>query len=153
MNTNKSRRHLIAALAVLTALPLAAQPTGSPSRGGSRLDYLSGYLSLTDTQKTQAQAIFTAAETASEAARGQLDAARTSLNTAIKANASDAELDRLAAASGVIQGQLVAIQAKASTKFYALLTAEQKTKYDELMNRSSGGLPVGGPGGRGFGSR
>jgi hypothetical protein len=42
----------------------------------------------------------------------------------------DSELERLAAAVGTIQGQLTGIQAKASAKFYALLTAEQKTKYD-----------------------
>ncbi|MBL8234063.1 MAG: Spy/CpxP family protein refolding chaperone [Bryobacterales bacterium] len=148
MNTNNSRRYLIAAMAIFSVLPLAAQPPGRPSDGGNRLDFLAGYLSLSETQRTQAQAIFTAAETAGETARGQLEAARTSLNTAIKANATDAELDRLSAAMGVIHGQMTAIQAKASAKFYALLTAEQKTKYDELMNRGPGNRPVGGPGGR-----
>jgi Spy/CpxP family protein refolding chaperone len=154
MTTNKSRRYLIAAMMALSALPLAAQPGGGSVSGGStRIDYLAGYLSLSETQKAQAQEIFAAADTAGETARGQLEAARASLNNAIKTNASDAELDRLSAAAGVIQGQLTAIQAKAAAKFYALLTAEQKTKYDELTNRTPGGPPVGGLGGRGFGLR
>lgn len=128
------RRITILTLLTLSALPVLAQP--GPRTQASRLDYLSGFLSLTDAQKTQAQAIFDAAQTAAETARGQMDSARAALNTAIKANASDAELDRLAAAIGVIEGQLVAIRSKAEAKFYALLTVEQKTKYD---TRGSGG--------------
>jgi Spy/CpxP family protein refolding chaperone len=153
MHINQSRRFLIATLAAISALPLAAQPGGAALGAGTRIDYLAGYLSLSETQKAQAQAIFTAAEAASETARGQLEAARTSLSSAVKINASDAELDRLSAAVGVIQGQLTAIQAKAATKFYALLTAEQKAKYDELTNRIPGAPPAGGLGGRGFGLR
>ena len=133
-----NRRIITAALMLMAALPMAAQ--GPRSRGNS-LDFLAGYLSLTEAQKTQAKTIFDAAETASETARGSLTAARTALNTAVKANASDAELDRLSAAIGVIYGQLTAIQAKASAKFYALLTAEQKTKYDALQ--TSRGTPGG----------
>ena len=70
--------------------------------------------------------------------QGQSTAARDALKAAIKVNASDSELDRLAAATAVIHGQLEAIQAKASARFYALLTAEQKTKYDSLGNRQGG---------------
>lgn len=141
------RRLAILTLTVLAALPVLAQPgPGMRGGGGNRLDYLAGYLSLTDAQKTQAQAIFDAAAAATETARGQLDSARTALTTAVKANASDAEIDRLSAAIGVIHGQVTAIQAKAQAKFYALLTAEQKTKYDA---RGGGmGQGAGGPRGR-----
>lgn len=136
-------------LAALTAaIPAMAQgPREAGSPGGPRLGYLSGYLNLTDTQKTQAKAIFEAAATAATASRGQLDAAQTALRDAWKANASENELDRLGAAVGTVQGQLAGINAKAQAKFYALLTAEQKTKYDELANRTGGGR--GGPGRRG----
>ena len=138
---NMKRRLTILTLTILAALPLMAQPgMRGGFGGGNRLDYLAGYLSLTDAQKAQAKTIFDAAAAATETARGQSDVARTALNTAVKANASDAELDRLSAAVGVIQGQITAIQAKAQAKFYALLTAEQKAKYDA---RGSGG--PGGP--------
>jgi Spy/CpxP family protein refolding chaperone len=136
-----NRRLLTATLMLVAALPVLAQ---GPRGRGNSLDFLAGYLTLTDAQKTAATAIFAAAETASETARGSLTAARTALNTAVKANASDAELDRLAAAVGVIDGQLAGIQAKAQAKFYALLTAEQKTKYDALQAERG----PGGPGGR-----
>lgn len=132
---------LITTTALLMTFGAAAQgPRHGSDRNGTessadrttrRLDYLTGYLGLSEAQRTQAQTIFSAADTASETARGQLTAARDALNTAIRANASDAEIDRLSAAIGTIEGQLTAIQAKASARFYALLTAEQRTKYDQ----------------------
>lgn len=139
------RRLLLTAITAAFALPLAAQtpPSGT---GSGRLNFLAGYLSLTDAQKTQAQAIFTAADTAAQTANGALSAARTALNAVIKTNPPDAEVDRLAAAVGVIEGQLAAIRTKASAKFYALLTAEQKAKYDALL--ANGGGDGGGPGRR-----
>lgn len=105
-------------------------------RPGDRLEFLAGYLDLTDAQKTAAEAIFDAASKSAETALGQLTSARDSLRAAVKANAGDAELDRLAAAAGVIEGQLAAIRAKAEAKFYALLTTEQKAKYDSMGERA-----------------
>lgn len=131
-----ARRFLVAALAVFTAVPMFAQRGPGGSFGARSVEFLAGYLGLTDAQKTQAQAIFTAANTASETARGQMESAQTALRTAIKANAADAELDRLSATIGTINAQMTAIRAKAQAKFYALLTAEQKAKYDQLGDRS-----------------
>ena len=130
-----TRRLLTGLLAILSVTPIFAQRgrPGGPGGGESRgLDYLAGYLGLTESQKTQAQTIFDAAATASETARGQLSGARDALRAAAKANQSDAELDRLGAAVGAVEGQLAAINAKAVAKFYALLTAEQKAKYDQV---------------------
>jgi Spy/CpxP family protein refolding chaperone len=139
MKTLITRQFLTAALAICCAVPAFAQPAGTADRArGNRLDFLAGYLTLTDAQKTQAQSIFDAASTASETARGAAQSAHDALEAAIKTNPADAELDRLAAAVGVVHGQLAAIQAKAEAKFYALLTAEQKTKYDGLKNRTPG---------------
>ena len=132
-----TRRFLIPAMTLFVALSAFGQ---GPRRGGGRgLDFLVGYLGLTDSQRQQAQTIFDAARQSSETARGQLASAREALQAGIKANRSEAELDRLAAAVGTVEGQLIAIDAKASAKFYALLTAEQKAKYDELGNRSGRG--------------
>jgi Spy/CpxP family protein refolding chaperone len=136
------RRSVVAALALLTALPVLSQ--GFRGGAGNRLEYLTGYLSLTDAQKTQAKTIFDTASTANETARGQLTAAQGALSAAVKANRPDVELDQLAAAVGVIQGQMAATNAKTSAKFYALLTADQKTKYDALGNHGGGGGPGGG---------
>lgn len=143
------RRLMISSLAAMTLVTAAwAQTTTTTPASGAnrRLEFLAGYLSLTDAQKMQAQAIFDAAESAATTAAGAMTSAQTALRTAIKANAADAELDRLAAAIGVIQGQVAAIHAKAEAKFYALLTADQKTKYDALGQGSGG--PGGGKGPR-----
>jgi len=115
---------------------------GRPFGDGRRVDFLAGYLGLSDSQKTQAKAIFDASEQAAQTALGQLASARDALRLAVIDNKPDAELDRLAAAVGTVEGQLAAIHAKASAKFYALLTPEQKQKYDQLGERR-------GPGGRG----
>lgn len=127
-------------MALFAALPMLADDFRVPS--SNRLDFLTGYLGLTDQQKAQAKTIFDAAATATTTAEGQLTAARDALTAAIKANKPDADLDRLSAAVGTIHGQILAIHAKAETKFYALLTADQKTKYDAFETRT-GGSPGG----------
>lgn len=140
-----TKRNAIAAgLCLLVGLPLAAWQSNA---GGSsrRLNFLAGYLSLTDSQKAQAQTIFDNAATASETVRGQMESARTNLKTAVKANAAAAEIDRLSAVIGTLHGQATAIQAKAEAQFYALLTTDQKAKYDEMPGPGAGG--PGGPGG------
>lgn len=136
------RRLILAAFAALAAMPVLADDFRVP--GENRLDFLAGYLSLTDAQKAQAQTIFDAAKTALTTAQGQMTAAHDALTAAIKANKPDADLERLAAAVGTVEGQIAAINAKAEAKFYALLTADQKTKYDSFHDRANG--PGGGPG-------
>jgi len=134
------RRFLIGALAICTALPVMAQPRRGQGEGGRRLNYMAGYLGLSDSQKDQAKAIFDAAAASAETVMGQLKAAREALNQAVKEGQSDAQIDQLAAAVGVSEGQLAGIRAKASAKFYALLTDEQKAKFDEMkLGRRGGG--------------
>ena len=140
-----NRRLITTTLMMVAALPMMAQ---GPRSGGNSLDFLAGYLTLTDAQKTQAKTIFDAATAAADTAHGQLTAAQDALKAAVKANKSDAELDRLAAAVGVVEGQIAGIHAKAQAKFYNLLTAEQKTKYDTLQANRGGGAGFGGAGRR-----
>ncbi|MBM3794643.1 MAG: periplasmic heavy metal sensor [Acidobacteria bacterium] len=144
MNTIK--KTIASALLAAFALAAPASAQRPPHEGAgatmssSRLDFLAGYLGLTDSQKSQAKSIFDAASTASTTAQGQLAAARDALTAAVKTNAADTQLDRLAAAVGTVHGQIEAIRAKANAKFYALFTAEQKTKFDALGNRGQGGI-------------
>ena len=144
MNTQMTRRFLVATLAIATTIPNFAQE-GRPVDGSRRLDFLAGYLGLSEAQKTQAKAIFDAAGQAAEMPLGQLAGARDALRQAVKDNKPDAELDRLAAAVGTLEGQLAAIHAKASAKFYALLNSEQKQKYDQLRDRPGPGRRGGDP--------
>jgi Spy/CpxP family protein refolding chaperone len=128
-------------LALLLSAAVLAQGRGGHGPGGprgNRIDFLATVLSLTDAQKTQATAIFDAAETASTSLRETQALQRTALNDAAKSNAADASIDQLAATLGATSGQLAAIQTKAFAKFYALLTTEQRTKLDELHANGKG---------------
>ncbi|HEY3441061.1 MAG TPA: periplasmic heavy metal sensor [Paludibaculum sp.] len=140
-----TRRILTVVLAACAALPVMAQGgMGGPGGGrGNRVDFLAGYLSLTADQKTAAKAIFDAAEASAQTVAGQMKSAHDALRQAIKDGKTDVELDTLSMPIGTLSGQITAIQAKAQAKFYALLTAEQKAKYDEMR----GGMGMGGFGG------
>ena len=74
-----NRRLLTATMMIVAALPMMAQGPRGARGGGNSLDYLAGYLTLTDSQKTQAKTIFDAANAATETARGQLTAAHDAL--------------------------------------------------------------------------
>jgi Spy/CpxP family protein refolding chaperone len=132
----------------------AAQGRGARAMGGGtppdpetmiqmRVSRLATLLTLTDDQKAKATSIFTSAYTASEVPRGSLQSNRESLAAAVKKNDA-AAIDTLAITLGNLSGQLTAIESKAEAAFYAILTAEQKAKYDAMPG---GGLRApGGPG-------
>jgi hypothetical protein len=103
-----------------------------------RVNSLATLLDLTDAQKASATAIFTNAQAADQSIQTSLQEARQSLPDAIKKN-NFAQIDTLAVTIGTLTGQLTAIDGKAQAASYAILTADQQTKYDTL--------PPGGPGG------
>ena len=116
--------------------------TADPAeRIARRVEFLKALLTLTDAQATQATTIFTNAEAAATTPRASLETARASLKDSIKSN-STANIDSLSTQIGTLTSQLTAIQSKAEAAFYALLTADQKTRYDAV----GGGR---GPGGGG----
>jgi len=110
-----------------------------------RVNRLATQLSLTDAQKTQATKIFTDAQTASETARQAMQTARQRLGDAIKTN-NAASIDQLARDIGAATTDLTSIESKAQAAFYAILTADQKAKYDSMPGRGMGGPGMmGGP--------
>ena len=123
-------------------------PSGTPPDPQTmiqmRVSFLATLLNLTDAQKSQALTIYTNAFTAAQTLQTPLEADRQNLTTAIKSN-NTASIDQLAAAIGSADGQRLAINSKADAAFYALLTADQQTKYDALPH----GGPGRGPGGSG----
>ncbi len=151
MSTTRRGTFALAGILALAAasVPIVLAQPGSGNRGGDRLEYLTGYLVLTDGQVTQAKTIFDAESTATTTARGQLESAHTALTDAIKASKSDAELDRLAATAGVISGNISAIHAKTTVKFAAILTSAQRDKFFALQDRQGGGMRPTGRGPRG----
>jgi Spy/CpxP family protein refolding chaperone len=144
----------ISALGVLLSATLLAQ--GPRANGGAppdpatmvanRVARLTTLLSLTTAQASQATTIFTNAVTATAALQTTLATDRDSLKTAVKSNLTST-IDQLAASIGTLQGQSLGIQSKADAAFYAILTADQKTKFDQLGDH--GGPGFGGPGGPG----
>lgn len=113
----------------------------------NRVDFLANALGLSADQKTQATTIFTNALNASQTIQTSLHTAHQSLGDAVKKN-DLATIDTLSATIGSATGQLTSINSKADAAFYAILTADQQTKFDSLR-RGPGG--PGGPGAGRFG--
>lgn len=107
-----------------------------------RVEFLTALLTLTTAQASQATTIFTNAAAAVTPLQTSLETAHTSLKAAVQSN-NTAQIDQLAAQIGTLSGQVLAARNKAEAAFYALLTAEQRTRYDAAGDR--------GPGGRGRG--
>lgn len=145
---------LITISAVAAALVFAQRPQhdngGTPADPQTmierRVNFLTTLLSLTDAQKASATTIFTNAYSATVTPRADLQTARDSMAAAVKAG-NTATIDTLATTIGTATAQLVSAESKAEAAFYALLTADQKAKYDAMPHGGFGG----GPGPRGFG--
>ena len=103
---------------------------------------LTTLLGLTTAQQTQAANIFTTAFTAGQTIHTSLQTDQQTLLSAIKAN-DTATIDQVTANIGTLQGQLASINAKSNASFYAILTADQKTKYDALPSQGPGFGPHG----------
>jgi Spy/CpxP family protein refolding chaperone len=151
----RNRTLTLAMLAAAALLPatLSAQRFGPRADGAppdpaalvaNQVARLTTQLSLTAAQATQATTIFTNAQSAAAPLRTSLNTNHESMRTAVKNNAIST-IDQLAATSGLLTGQLEAIQNKANAAFFAILTADQQAKFD----LGPGGF--GGPGGRGRG--
>ncbi len=147
---------LLATLVAAAAITASAQMRGGTAGAQAdpakmveaRVSMLTQVLGLTDAQKAQATKLFLDAQEASQRHREEIQVARQELQTAIKAN-DLAAIERNARDIGTATGEMTAIEARAQAAFYALLTADQKTKYDQMRGRGFGMGPGGmGPGGR-----
>jgi len=149
-----------AAIAVLSAGAILAQRPMHGEYGGStnppdvativahEVNFLTTLLTLTSGQQTQATTIFTNALNSITPLETNITTARTALSTAVQAN-DTAAITTQSTAIGGLEGQITAIQAKADAAFYALLTADQKTKLTamdgDFFDLGLGGIHI--PGG------
>jgi Spy/CpxP family protein refolding chaperone len=124
---------------VLTT-PTAPDPATVVADHVARLTRL---LTLTTAQAAQATTIFTNALAAVTPLETSLDADYTSIEAAVKSDAT-ATIDSLSASVGTLTGQIVDIQNKADAAFYAILTSAQQTIFN-----SRSGLGGRGDSGRG----
>jgi Spy/CpxP family protein refolding chaperone len=102
-------------------------------------------LSLTADQQAQATTIFTNAA-ANPTSHATMRTAETALKTAIQNN-DLAGIEQNATAMGNLHAQELVAHAKAEAAFYALLTPEQKTKYNQLEAEGNFGGGMGPRGG------
>jgi Skp family chaperone for outer membrane proteins len=141
---------VVAFMALMTVTGLVAQ--GGPGRRGGdrtpptaaemierRVQMLTTLLTLDASQQAQAKTIFANAQTEAEALRTKVDTAQDALQDAVKGAASDSQIDQLAASLGTLHGQSLAVQAKAQSKFRAILNAAQKEKLDAARGGFGGG--------------
>ena len=138
----------LSALAV-TLMSAQGGPTAqTPAQLAARqVSMLTTLLSLTSAQQASATTIFTTEETTLATSRTSLRQDESSLQTAIEANDS-ATIESDATAIGTLQGQGILARSQAEAAFYMLLTADQQTKYKQLLSH---GLIGKGPGGNGAG--
>jgi len=145
---NKRWMTLIAIGAVSGGMLLAQPPmaglggTGAGAAAGEglqrRIGLIAKVLDLTEDQKTQALAIFKDARAQALALAPQLKVQRQAIQDAVKNNPSDSTIQNLAAKQGELLSQLTVIRIKSTSKFYAILTPEQKEKAAELRGQLEG---------------
>jgi Spy/CpxP family protein refolding chaperone len=103
------------------------------SEGGmNQLALLTKMLSLTASQQQQTKTILDQEETAAKPLVEQLNEAWDSLASAEKAGAPESEIDVLARNIGNLSGEILALDAKAQSKIYGQLSAEQKQRVEQL---------------------
>ena len=138
----------LALLAALGLLPMAlaqTPPHTPPTPAGMAQHEVQRYttlLTLTPAQVEQATTIFTTEATARQNSRASERAAHQAMEAAIKSN-DTATIQSTATTMGQMSGEGMAAHALAQAQFYALLNADQKTKFGELEKEH---MMMGGPG-------
>jgi hypothetical protein len=134
-------------VAVLGLFPMAqAQTEHTPpspvQMAQHQVQRYSTLLSLNSSQVEQATAIFAAEATTHSGTWASEKAAHQALEAAIKANDKET-IQSTATKLGQMSGEMMASHALAQAQFYALLDADQKTKFAELEKEH---MMFGGPG-------
>jgi Spy/CpxP family protein refolding chaperone len=122
------------AIAQTTATPQARAAKGKGVRALVRKRMLKA-LNLTDTQTQQAKTILQSARQTAQPLAQQLKQDRAALTAAIEAGDS-AKIQQLSTDMGSLRGNVLAVRSQALSKFYALLTPDQKTKAEEFRQKA-----------------
>jgi protein CpxP len=121
------------------AQPNQTQPTvprGAENRHGRNFGYerLSRELNLTADQKEQVRSIFMNARSHREALAPKLREEREALKAAVKSG-NDREIDRIVQQNAQVNAEAEALHVKTMARVYAILTPDQKTKFDQLTSQ------------------
>jgi Spy/CpxP family protein refolding chaperone len=132
---------LLATLA--TGSTVAQRPGGFRTWARETVERMTERFGLTEQQKQQALVIYASVEENTRPLERKMADQRNALREAVKSNAPEWQIDQMAGALGAIASQLAALETKADAKFYALLTTEQRQKWDQPFPRFGRG-PGGG---------
>ncbi len=134
----------IAALVIgATVFALAQHPgMGEKMRGhgpGDMVEHISRELNLTDAQKDQVKALFEAQHATEEERHGKLEELRKQIDAATANGQFDENAVRnLANQQSQLMADEMVDHLRLHSKIYGLLTAEQRTKADQMMKRHGG---------------
>lgn len=153
----KKRILVIASIAVLVvAATVLALAQGHPGQGekmrghdpGEMIEHISRELSLTDAQKEQMKGILEAQRPTEEERHAKLEDIRKQIDAATAGGQFDeATVRPLANQQAQLMADEMVDHLRLHSKMYSLLTAEQRTKADQMMKMHGG--PGHGPGGPG----
>lgn len=99
--------------------------------GGPMVERLTRELSLSPDQQTQARTIFEQARQQTQSLNPKLRDERQALSAAIKSD-NESQIDQITRQGAQVNSRARAIHAKAMAKFYSILTADQKAKFDQV---------------------
>jgi Spy/CpxP family protein refolding chaperone len=99
-------------------------------------------LGLDAGQQASLNTILEDLQNSSDALHAELDQARSTLVAAAKSGTSESEIERLAGDLGALLARAVALQATAYSRFYALLTPDQKQRFDRMSDLPQGALTI-----------
>lgn len=118
--------------------PSAPTPSTNHATVRSRSDWmvqrLTKRLNLTADQQTRVKAIFADSRQQVHALAPQLRAERDALKAAVKTD-SESQIDQITQQNAQMTAQLEAVHVKAMAKVYAMLTPDQKAKFDHMDAR------------------
>jgi protein CpxP len=149
----KNRILIIASIAALVigatvfAVAHGLQEKHERGRGeghGDMVEHISRELNLTDAQKEQVKSIFDAQRSTEDERHAKLEDIRKQIDAATANGQFDETAVRtLANQQAQLMADEIVDHARIHSKIYGLLTAEQRTKADQMMKRHGG---PGGPG-------
>jgi Spy/CpxP family protein refolding chaperone len=110
---------------------------GAGDRQRFMLRRLTMQLALTPDQQEHIKAIFKETNQQSQALTAQFRQERRSLMTAVK-NDSEPQIDQITQQNAALNTQIEAIHLKQMAKIRSILTADQKVKFDQRIDRALG---------------
>ena len=111
--------------------PTTTRQQSPAGRSGYAARHLTRALNLTPDQQTKVKAIFADARQRREALAPKMREEHAALKTAVQ-KGDDREIDRILHQNAQLNADVRALHVKAMAKVYALLTPDQKTKFDHL---------------------